>query len=80
MQNVRMHLSQKQNVFCQFFSAFLESALNFEHFYKKMALMAYVFPKLPTTKDVLSEMSKNCGLRGPLDRRHGKRGETLIQS
>ena len=45
-----------------------------------MALMAYVFPKLPTTKDVLSEMSKNRGLRGPLDRRHGKRGETLIQS
>ena len=30
-----MHLSQKQNNFSQFFSAFFESALNFEHFQKK---------------------------------------------
>ena len=49
----RIHLSQKQNVFSQFFSAFFESALNFEHFQKKMTLIAYVFPKLPTTKHVL---------------------------
>ena len=48
-----MNLSQKQNVFFQFFAAFFESALNFEHFQKKMTLIAYVFPKLPTTKDVL---------------------------
>ena len=30
-----MHLSQKQNVFSEFFSAFFESALNLEHFQKK---------------------------------------------
>ena len=45
-----------------------------------MTLIAYVFPKLPTTKDVLRYMSKRSRLRGPLDRRHGKRGEMLIQS
>ena len=53
MQNIQMHLSQKQNVFSQFFSAFFVSALNLQHFQKKMTLIAYVFPKLPTTKDVL---------------------------
>ena len=52
MQTIQMHLSQKQKVFSEFFSAFFKSALNFEHFEKKMTLMAYVFPKLPTTKNV----------------------------
>ena len=53
MQTIKMHLSEKQKIFSQFFSVFFESALNFEHFQKKMTLIAYVFPKLPTTKDVL---------------------------
>ena len=35
MQTSQMHLSQKQNVFSQFFAAFFEFALNFEHFQKK---------------------------------------------
>ena len=53
MQTMQMHLSQKQNPFSQFFSVFFESALNFEHFQENMTLIAYVFPKLPTTKHVL---------------------------
>ena len=53
MQNIQMNLSQKQNVFSEFFSSFFQSELNFKHFQKKVALIAYVFPKLPTTKDVL---------------------------
>ena len=32
--------------------------IKFRTFSKKMTLIAYVFPKLPTTKDVLREMSK----------------------
>ena len=32
MQIIQMHLSQKQNTFSEFFSAFSESALNFKHF------------------------------------------------
>ena len=46
MHTIQMNLSQKQNIFSQFFSAFFESALNFEHFQKKMRHIAYVFPKL----------------------------------
>ena len=53
MQTSQMHLSLKQNILSQFFSAFFESALNFENFQIKMTLIAYVFPKLPTTKDQL---------------------------
>ena len=53
METSQMHLSQKQKVFSQLFAAFFQFALNFEHFQKKMTRIAYVFPKLPTTKDVL---------------------------
>ena len=35
MQTIQKHLSQKQNVFSEFFSAFFESALNFGTFLKK---------------------------------------------
>ena len=79
MQTIQMHLSQKQNIFSQFLSAFFEPALNFEHFQKKMNLIAYVVPSLPTTEEVLRKMSKTSPLRGPLDRWHGKRAEALIQ-
>ena len=46
---------------------------------KKMTFIAYVFPKLPTTKNVLRQMSKSSRFREPLDRWHGKRAEALIQ-
>ena len=74
-----MHLSQKENFFFRFFAAFFESALNFETFQKNITLIAYVFPKLPTTKNVLRQMSKSSRFREPVDRRHGKRAEALIQ-
>ena len=53
METIEMHLSQKQKKFSEFFCTFLESALNFEHFQTKMTLIPYVFPKLPTPKDVV---------------------------
>ena len=36
MNTIQMHLSQKEKIFSRFFSAFFESALNSEHFQKKM--------------------------------------------
>ena len=79
MQTIQIHLSQKQKIFSQFFSAFSESALNFEHFQKKMTLIAYAFPKLTTTKNVLRQMPKSSPFREPLGKRHGKRAQALIQ-
>ena len=52
-ETIQIHLSQKQNLFSGFFSAFYESALNFADFPNNRTLIAYVFPKLPRPKDVL---------------------------
>ena len=51
-QPIQILLSQKQKTFSQFFSAFLKSTLNFEHFQKKDTLIAELFPKLPSPKNV----------------------------
>ena len=51
-QPIQILLSQKQQTFSQFFSAFLKSTLNFEHFQNKMTLIADVFPQLPSPKMV----------------------------
>ena len=80
METIQIHLSQKQKIFSEFSCAFLESALNFENFQKNMTLIAYVFPKLPTTKNLLRQMSKSSRFREPVDRRHGKWAEAVIQS
>ena len=66
MHTIQMHLSQKQKIFSQFFAAFFESSLNFEHFQKKMTLIAYVFPKLTTTKNVLRKCLKAPVSENPL--------------
>ena len=52
-QPIQILLSQKQKIFSEFFSAFLISTLNFEHFQKKMTLIADVIPKLPSPKKVI---------------------------
>ena len=52
-QPIQILLSQKQKTFSQFFSPVLKSTLNFEHFQKKMTLIADVIPKLPSRKKVI---------------------------
>ena len=52
-QPIQILLSQKQKTFSEFFSVFLKSTLNFEHFQKKMTLITDVFPKLPSPKNVI---------------------------
>ena len=79
MHTIQMHLSQKQKIFSQYFFAFFKSGLNFEFFQKKMTLIAYVILKLTTTKNVLRQLSKSSRFREPVDRRHGKWAEALIQ-
>ena len=44
-QPIQILLSLKEKTFSRFFSAFLKSTLNFEHFQTKMTLIADVFPK-----------------------------------
>ena len=52
MQTIQMHLSQEPTFFAEFFSAFFESALIFEHFQKKMTRSSLCIFEIPTTKDV----------------------------
>ena len=52
-QPIQILLSQKQKTFSQCFYPFLKSTLNFEHFEKKMTLIADVFPKFPSRKMVI---------------------------
>ena len=53
MPGIQMQFSQKQNTFSGFFRAVLKCTLNFEHFRKKITLIADLFLKLRTPKDVV---------------------------
>ena len=64
-QPIQMQLCQKRKTFSQFFSAFLKSRLNFEHFQTNMTLIAYIFRKLQTGKDVVRQMFKKLRFRRP---------------
>ena len=44
-----------------------------------MTLIADLFPKLCTPKNVVRYMSKKSRLKGPFDSQHGKRIQTLLQ-
>ena len=79
-QPIQMQLWQKQKPFSQFFSAFLKSTLNFEHFETNMTLFAYVFRKLETSKDVVTQMSKKFRFRRLYSKQHGKWSQTLLKS
>ena len=79
-QPIRTPLSQKHMAFSQFFLAFSKPTLNFEHFQKKMTLIADLFPKLCTLQNVVRYMSKKSRFKVPFDRKHGKRVQTLFPS
>ena len=51
-QPIEMLLSQKQKIFFEFLFAFLKSTLNFKHSQKKMTIIANVFKKLGTPKNL----------------------------
>ena len=75
-----MQLSQKKKTFSQFFSKFLKSTFNFEHFQtKKKTLIAEVFPKLRTPKNIVRSISKKFRFKGSFGKQHGKPAETLLK-
>ena len=47
---------------------------------KKMSFIADLFAKLRTPKNVVRYMSKKSRFKGPFDRQHGKRVQTLLRS
>ena len=45
-----------------------------------MTLIADLFPKLRTPKNVVRYISKKSRFKGPFDRQHGKSVQTLLRS
>ena len=45
-----------------------------------MTLIADLFPKLPTPKNLVTYVSKKSSFKGPFDRQHGKRAQTMLRS
>ena len=75
-----MQLSKKLKKFCQIFCPFLIFATNFQDFEKKkMTLIAYLFPKLRTVKDMIRRMFRY-PRRAPFDSRHVKASQILMKS
>ena len=73
-QPIQMQVSRKQKTFSEYFSAFLKSSSNFELFQiKKMSLIADVFPKLRTPKNLVRSMSKKSRFKGYFEKQQGKR-------
>ena len=75
-----MQLSQKKHSFLQFFAAFSRGRLNFKDFPKKDELIAHVFPKLRSPKNVVGQMSIKSCLKGTFAKQHFKRAQTLFKS
>ena len=45
-----------------------------------MTFIAHIFPKKHTPKNVVRYLSKKSRFKGPFDRQHGKRVQTLLRS
>ena len=78
-QPIQILLSQKEKTFSQFFSPFLKSTLNFEHFQKKMTLIVDVFSKLPSLKKVIRSMYAKSRFRGQFPNKHSKSPKRLFK-
>ena len=48
-------------------------------FKEKMTLIAEVFPKLQTPKNMVTSMSKKSRFKGSFGKQHGKRAQTLLK-
>ena len=53
-QPIQMQLSDKQKTFSQFFFAFLICILIFQHFPKKITLVADVFLEIPAARNMVT--------------------------
>ena len=77
---IQMQLCQKQRFSAQFVAVFLKSRLNFQGFQQKVTLIANLFLKLPTPKNVFKQMSKNSRFRGTFNKQHGKGDQKMLKS
>ena len=76
-----MQLSKKQETFSQNFCCIFGIYIKFWTFSrKKKTLIADLFPKLRTPKNVLKQISKKSHLKGHFSERYVEREEALLKS
>ena len=63
-----MQLSQKQKISLSLFFQFSKFRFSFEQFQKKMSLIADLFSKLPSLKNVIRKMFRKSRLIGPFEK------------
>ena len=76
---IQMQLSRKQNTFSEFFTAFLKSKWNFEHFDKKDDADRFCIFEITHSENVVRKISKKLSLREPFNKQHGKLPEALLK-
>ena len=76
---IQMQLSRKQNTFSEFFTAFLKSKWNFEHFDKKDDADRFCIFEITHSENVVRKISKKLSLREPFNKQHGKLPKALLK-
>ena len=69
-QSMQMQFPRNKKTFSQFLAAFFKCSLKFEQSFKKITLIANVFPKLRTLKNLLQSISKNSPSGGTIGKQH----------
>ena len=75
-----MQLSEKLNHFVEFFFHFGNLHQILDLLKKKMTLIAQVFPKLQSVKDMFRQMFKQPRFRAPFNSQHIKVSQTLMKT
>ena len=68
-----------RKLFCQFLFRFKESEFYLKHFPKRKFVIANVFPKYQTIKNLFRQLSKNCRFRTSFDGQHVKGFQLLLK-
>ena len=63
----------------EFFSSFLKCSLNFEHFQKRVTLLADVSWKLGTPKNMVTSMPKKSRFRASVEKQRAKCAQTSFK-
>ena len=74
-----MELSPKQETLSKLFSSFFKSSFNLQHFRKMLILIADVFSKLRTPKNMIRSMPKKSRLRASVENQHAICAQTLFK-
>ena len=77
---IQVQLSLQPTIFSDFFVSFLESISNFKLFEKKMIVIATLFRKFQTLKDLVRPLFKKHRFRNCFDNQHVKESQSPVKS